>query len=151
MTKPSWEGLEFLIGEWIGEGGGAPGQGKGSLVFHFELQQQVLLRKNHVDFPATPERPASAHDDLTIIYPDESGDFRAVYFDNEGHIIHYTVLVPEGSDTVTFTSDPFPSAPRFRNTYLKGENRKIITRFEIAPPGSPEGFSIYVEGTVTPK
>jgi hypothetical protein len=103
-----------------------------------------------VDFPATPERPAFAHDDLTVIYPDSGGAVvRAIYFDNEGHIIPYTVT--STADAIILVSDPDPSAPRFRTTYLKGENGTVITRFEIAPPGNPDGFSVYVEGSAKKK
>jgi hypothetical protein len=49
------------------------------------------LRENHVDFPVATPRSAFAHDDLTIIYPDPAGSMRAIYFDNEGHVTHYTV------------------------------------------------------------
>jgi hypothetical protein len=149
MTTPNWDAWQFLLGEWIGEGGGAPGQGGGSMAFHFDLQQQVLLRRNHVDFPATPERAAFAHDDLTVIYLEPGGTLRAMYFDNEGHVIPYAVIFDE--DSIILVSDPEPSAPRFRTTYLKGKAGTVITRFEIAPPGNPDGFAIYVEGTAKRK
>ncbi len=149
MTTPDWNPWQFLSGEWIGEGGGQPGQGGGSMIFEFDLQGQVLLRRNHMDFLPTPERPAFAHDDLTVIYPESSGRLHAIYFDNEGHVIHYAVTSTD--DTIVLVSDPEPSAPRFRTTYLKGENGTVITRFEIAPPGDPDGFAIYVEGTAKRK
>jgi hypothetical protein len=83
MSTPNWDAWQFLLGEWIGEGGGTPGQGEGIMAFRFELQKQVLLRTNHMDFPTTPERPTFAHDDLTVIYPNPDGNLRAIYFDNE--------------------------------------------------------------------
>ena len=149
MSIPDWFAFQFLIGEWVGEGGGAPGQGGGSLIFEFDLQQQVLLRRNHVKFPAVPDRPAFSHDDLTVIYPDSSGSLRAIYFDNEGHIIHYTVGMTEDGKMITFVSDAVPSAPRFRITYIKRQNEVLTIRFEIAPPDDPDGFTIYTEGTTT--
>jgi hypothetical protein len=151
MTTPFWDDWKFLLGEWVGEGGGAPGQGGGNLTFQFDLQDQVLLRRNHVDFPATPERPAFAHDDLTVIYPDPAGSMRAIYFDNEAHVIHYTAAFTGDGNTVTFVSDPILSAPRFRTTYIKGQDRTMTIRFEIAPPGNPDGFSVYTEGTAKVK
>jgi hypothetical protein len=151
MTTPNWDAWRFLVGEWVGEGGGAPGQGGGSLIFHFDLQQHVLLRKNRVEFPAVPDRAAFAHDDLTVIYPDPAGGMRAIYFDNEGHVIHYTVAISEDWNTITFVSDPTPSAPRFRTTYIKGQNEVVTIRFEIASPGNREEFSLYTEGTATRK
>jgi hypothetical protein len=145
MTTPNWDAWQFLIGEWVGEGGGVPGQGGGSLVFRFDLQRQVLLRKNHVDFPATSERPAFTHDDLTVIYPDPSGGMRAIYFDNEGHVIPYAIS--STADTIVLVSEPEANAPRFRTTYSQRENGTVHTRFEIAPPGAPDAFVIYVEGS----
>src|SRR5438552_17948620 len=62
----NWDSWQFLLGEWIGEGGGAPGQGEGSFNFSLDLQKQVLVRKNHSDYPATKERQAYSHDDLMV-------------------------------------------------------------------------------------
>jgi hypothetical protein len=149
MSKPDWDAWQFLLGEWIGEGGGTPGKGGGGLAFQFDLQEQVLLRRNHVDFPATSERAAFTHDDLTVIYTGPGGVMRAMYFDNEGHVIPYAVTL-DGEDII-LVSYPVPSAPRFRTTYRKGQDGSIFTRFEIAPPGDPEGFAIYVEGTAKRK
>jgi hypothetical protein len=53
--------------------------------------------------------------------------------------------------TVTLVSDPLPSEARFRTTYLKGQNGAVITRFEIAPPGNPDGFAVYIEGAAKRK
>ncbi len=145
MTTPDWDAWQFLIGEWVGEGGGTPGQGSGLLTFRFDLQRQVLLRENHVDFPATPDHPAFTHDDLTIIYQDPSGRMRATYFDNERHVIPYAIS--STADTIVMVSEPEPNAPRFRTTYSQRENGTIHTRFEIAPPGAPDAFAIYVEGS----
>jgi hypothetical protein len=147
MTKPDWFAFYFLLGEWISQGGGTPGQGGGNLVFQFDLQQQILLRKNHVEFPAVQGQPAFAHDDLTVIFPDSSGRMRAIYFDNEGHSIYYSVGLTEDGKMITFVSEPSPSKPRFRTTYLKGQDETMVIRFEIAPPDKPDEFSIYTEGT----
>jgi hypothetical protein len=151
MTTSNWDHWKFLLGEWVGEGGGAPGQGGGTLVFHFDLQNQVLVRKNHVNFPALQDRGAFAHDDLTIIYSDPDGNVRAVYFDNEGHFINYSAGMTGDGNTITLVSDPTPSAPRFRTTYIKGKNGSMTIRFEVAPPDDPDGFTIYTEGTAKRK
>jgi hypothetical protein len=145
MTTPNWDNWQFLLGEWTGEGGGVPGQGGGLQVFQLDLQKQVLLRKNHVDFPATSERPAFTHDDLTVIYPHPSGELRAIYFDNEGHVTPYSVDAKK--DAIVMVSDPEPDAPRFRTTFLKGKNGNLINRFEITTSGDPEKYQMYVEGT----
>ena len=110
VKNADWSSWQFLLGEWVGEGGGnQPGQGAGSCIFHLDLQNRVLMRKNHSEFPASKERPAFSHDDLMIIYQ-EAGQTKAVYFDNEGHIIHYVVTFPEKQPSVVFESEA--TAPR---------------------------------------
>jgi hypothetical protein len=146
-----WDAWEFLLGEWIGEGGGDPGQGTGRFTFSFDLQKTLLVRKNHVDYPPTNDRPAFAHDDLTVVYREGGGQIRAIYFDNEGHVINYAVEFSKDSSSIIFTSDLNPSAPRFRATYTKAANGTVGTAFEIAPPGKPEAFSLHVKGAARRK
>ena len=146
----TWDSWKFLLGEWIGEGGGnVPGQGTGGSKFYLDLQDRILVRTNFSEFPATKDRPAFSHNDLMIIFQ-ESGTVRAVYFDNEGHVIYYTAEFSEDYNTLTFTSDIKPSEPRFRLIYLK-EGAKLKLKFEIAPPGKPEGFSTYIESVMKKK
>jgi len=145
MAAPDWKDLQFLLGEWTAAGSGEPSQGSGSVTFSFELGDRIFVRRNHLEFAATADQPAFAHDDQLITYKEETGDMRAIYFDNEGHTIHYRVsLSPEGH--IVYVSDAVPAAPRFRMSYFKGMDGTYITRFEIAPPGSPEGFVTHVEG-----
>jgi len=71
-AKPAadlWAPLQFLLGDWVGEGNGAPGQSAGGFSFQPDLQRQILVRKSRAEYPATKDRPAFAHDDLTIVYP----------------------------------------------------------------------------------
>src|SRR5947209_4951221 len=91
-----WAAYRFLVGEWVGEGGGRPGQGAGQCSFAFELQGKVLVRRNRAEFPAAAGRPASVHEDLMVIYPAAGGKAgKAVYFESEGHVIHYTASPSE--------------------------------------------------------
>lgn len=72
----------------------------------------------------------------------EGGQLKALYLDNENHVIRYlTTTVPEG---VAFTSELGPG-PRFRLTYLQKSEFLVTVRFEIAPPGKPEAFTTYLE------
>lgn len=64
----NWNAFKFLIGEWVGEGTGAPGEGTGGFSFSYDLQNTVLVRKNFANYPATKDRPAFTHDDLMIVY-----------------------------------------------------------------------------------
>jgi len=149
-TKTDWSPLQLLIGEWTGEGSGAPGEAVGSSVFSFDLQNTVLIRKSYADYPAANNRPEFRHDDLMVIYQ-ENKSIKAIYFDNEGHVIKYSVSLSKDLDTITFVSDINPAVPRFRLTYTKSKENTMKISFEFAPPGKPEEFSKYLDGVVKKK
>jgi len=94
----SWDQLQFLIGSWSSPVSGQPGQGvSGSTTFSFDLDKKVIERKSRAEFaPGPGETKGQFHDDLLVIYqqPGET-QFRAIYFDNEGHVIHYSLSFPE--------------------------------------------------------
>jgi hypothetical protein len=146
----NWSAFKFLMGEWMGEGTGTPGEGTGGFSFSYDLQNTILVRKNFADYPATKERPAFRHEDLMIVYQ-EVGKIRATYFDNEQHVINYSVAVSADSSSIVFVSDPLPSAPRFRLTNTKAGTDKIGITFEFAPPGKPGAFTRYIEATARRK
>ena len=149
-SAPRWDAFKFLIGEWVGEGTGAPGEGTGGFTFSLDLQNSVLVRKNYANYPATKDRPAFRHDDLMIVYQ-EGGKTRAIYFDNEQHVINYSVTVASDSDSIVFVSDVAPATPRFRLTNTKAGTDKITITFEFAPPGKPESFTRYIEAVARRK
>jgi hypothetical protein len=143
----AWEPYRYLLGDWVGEGGGDPGKGSGQFSFRLELQDKVIVRKNRAEFPAAGGRPAATHDDLMVIYRAEGGaPTKAIYFDSEGHVIHYTASFSADHATLTFVSDAAPSTPRFRLSYTKFEEGSVGIKFEIAPPGKPDAFKTYLEG-----
>jgi len=144
--KSDWAPLEYLLGDWVGEGGGQPGQGTGEFSFHPDLQNRVLVRKNYAAYPPTKDRPGFRHDDLMVVYREpDSALPRALYFDSEGHVIHYSVTASSDQKTIEFVSDALPSSPRYRLTYVKTGSDTLTLRFEIAPPGKPDSFSTYIE------
>ena len=144
QSGPNWDRWQFLIGDWAGEGSGQPGQGTGAFSFRPDLDARVLVRKNRADYPATKDKPAYSHQDLMVVYP-EGPAASAVYFDNEGHVIHYGIEFGRAGGTVIFTSAAEAAAPRFRLTYNKLGTDKVGIRFEIAPPGKPDAFAPYIE------
>lgn len=145
QSDVKWDKWSFLMGEWVGEGNGQPGQGNGSFTFQTDLDGKVLVRKNHTEFPATADRPASIHNDLLYIYPDYSGNAsKAIYFDNEGHVINYSIVYAENS--IVLTSDIIPNAPRFRLSYIFLGNDSVNIKFEFAAPQNPNDFRVYIEG-----
>jgi len=134
-----------LAGEWAGEGSGSPGSGAGTSSFQFDLQNQVLVRRSHSEYPASGGRPATVHDDLMVIYPGKGEESRAIYFDNEGHVIEYTATWSAGADTLTFLSKATTGAPQFRLIYKKIDPQTLTVAFEMAPPGQ-NAFKPYVSG-----
>jgi len=148
QTTNLWANWDFLLGDWVADGKGEPGEIKGWFTLKADLDKNVLVRKNLAEYAATKDRPASVHEDLMIVYPGmNGGPARAIYFDNEKHVINYTVSYGESEKAVILTSEGQVGAPRFRFTYKKIDGKKIKTIFEIAPAGKPEAFSVYVEGT----
>ncbi len=141
-----WKDFDFLIGEWTWVGGGQPGQGKGMSTFRPEMNGTVLVRKTHLDYPATKERAAFAHDDLIYVYHDpQDASLRAIFFDGEGHVIRYAATVTSGGNSIEFLSDAAPGGTRCRMTYARTDADSVTEKFEIAPPGKPNDFATYVE------
>jgi hypothetical protein len=139
----TWSKWYWLTGEWIGEGSGQPGQGGGKFSFSFDLDEKILTRKSHSEYPASEGKPKVIHDDLMIIYPDISGyPTKAIYFDNEGHIINYSIIYPDKS--IVLTSIKTENVPVFRLTYTLLENENVNTKFEMSQDG--EKFMVYIEG-----
>ncbi|HWZ45945.1 MAG TPA: hypothetical protein VNW97_20905 [Candidatus Saccharimonadales bacterium] len=144
-----WADWGFLLGNWtLGEGGGKPGQGaSGTVSFTVDLQGHVIVRKNHSEYASVNGKPPVIHDDRMTIY-EEGGATRAIYWDNEGHVIHYTVGLSADKKKITFLSDKTPGAPAFRLTYEDAKPGTVYVGFEIAPPDKPDQFAMYVQGTM---
>jgi hypothetical protein len=143
-SKPvdRWAPLAFLIGEWTGEGGGGPGQGSGGFSFSPDQDGKILIRKNRADYPAGKDRPAFSHTDLMIVYKESpEAKLRAIYFDMEDHVIHYTVEPSAEGNSVQFVSE------NSRLTYRKTGPDSLALKFEIAPPGKPGAYATYIDAT----
>jgi hypothetical protein len=145
-TASGWAPFEYLLGNWVGEGGGQPGQGTGEFSFHPDLQNRILVRRSYAAYPPTKDRPAFRHDDLMVVYRESDTEpLRALYFDSEGHVIHYSVTASSDRKTIEFVSEVSPSSPRYRLTYDRTGSDTLTLKFEIAPPGKPDSFSTYIE------
>jgi len=140
-TAERWAPLAFLIGDWEGVGSGKPGESIGRFSLSPDLQGHVLVRRN------TADTPSGRHEDLMLIYPSSDHGFRAVYTDNEDHVINYAVTTTESPKSAVFLSDEAPGVPRFRLTYRLNTDGTVGIVFEIAPPGSKE-LKTYTEGVV---
>jgi len=140
----NWDKWSYLIGEWINYGNGQPEQGKGSFSFTKDLGGQIIIRKNHAEFPASEKQAASSHDDMLIIYADNGGiPGRAIYFDNEGHILNYSITYSDSS--IVLIHEQKQSFPGFRLTYSKINSKRVNVKFEISYPQKPDAFKPYLE------
>lgn len=148
VTNAAQNDLNFLVGDWVGGGSGEPGQGAGSFSFTPDLQQHIIVRRAHSEYPASGNKPAIVHDDLLIVYSDQA---KAIYFDNEGHVIHYDITTDLPKKTATFLStDPSPM-PLFRLTYVQPSDNQLTITFEISPTGKTQDFKTYLTGAATRK
>lgn len=150
-TSPStdpFQPLSFLVGTWQAKTINNPAvTAIGAYTFRTELNGHVLARHTVSDSSKCkgPEDFNCEHADLLYIYSDHPGQpLRAIYFDNEGHVIHYSVALPTAS-SAEFLSDPGNPGPRFRLSYeLKGA--VMNGKFQIRMPGRQEWQS-YLEWT----
>ena len=138
-----WDKWQWLVGNWKGEGEGKPGQGKGTFSFKPDLNEHVLVRKSHSEYPANGNRPATTHDDLMVVYADYTGTpSKAIYFDNEGHTINYSITYADKA--IVMVSEKVQNVPTFRLTYTSLDSETVNTKFEMSQDGTT--FVTYVEG-----
>jgi hypothetical protein len=125
-----WEALQFLLGDWVGKGSGTPGAAAGAYSFHEELNGQILVRRSFADYTA---QGGGRHEDLLIVYAATPAErMHAIYFDSEGHVIHYNVATKPNA--AIFESDASQPGPRYRLSYT-GAADTVSGKFEVAPPG----------------
>jgi hypothetical protein len=136
----SWKAVSFLEGTWEArtQGGSAGAEGSGSYTFQPELDRHILAR--HSQTAAGCKGPATfdcEHGDRLYIYQDAAGQpLKAIYFDNEGHVIHYDVSAP-GPGTALFLSDASMPGPQFRLVYER-KGVEMSGKFEMRMPGQKD-------------
>ena len=144
----TWLNWKFLIGNWEGKSSGDPGNGIGNFSFKFDLDGNVLIRNGHTVFPPQNGRAELVHDDLLIVYKNKSGQpNKAVYFDNEGHILYYNIEYSENDSDIILISDSGPGEPIMRLSYKKLDDNDVNIKFEAAMPNEPGSFKVHVGGT----
>ncbi|HSB10243.1 MAG TPA: hypothetical protein VLM38_12220 [Blastocatellia bacterium] len=149
QPAPNIDSLRFLLGKWVGEGTSEVGAGTGYFTFELSLNNKVLVRKNHAEYPATTDRPLVTHDDLMVVYADAAAKrLRAFYTDSEGNVINYTISLSSDSKSVVFLTDANTSGPRFRLTYVVTQPDKMALTFEMASPDKPSEFRKFIDGAV---
>jgi hypothetical protein len=141
-----WKAWRSLLGTWVADA--TPDGGTGSFTLRESLQGRILVRENYAEYAKTKDHPASRHDDLMVVWQD-GATTRADYWDNEGHVIHYTAQA--SADNVTFLSDAHAGAPRFRLVYTLTSPTTLALEFAIAPPNAPDKFKPYIKATLHKK
>ena len=140
-----WFGIRFLLGSWTAKttGGVAQAQVSAGYSFRLELRDHVMARHSRSGACSAPDDFNCLHNDQLYIYPAATGQsLEAIYFDNEGHVLHYAVSTPKPG-TAVFLSDPAQPGPQYRlsYTFLDG----VMTgQFEMKMPGQTE-FMSYLE------
>jgi hypothetical protein len=142
---PTWKALNFLLGTWEAttRGGSAGAATSGTYSFQLALRGHVLARYSGSSGCKAPTDFDCEHGDLLYIYPDTPRQsYKAIYFDNEGHVIHYDLSTPTPT-SVVFLSSPSQPGPQFRLSYvLKGST--MYGKFQMRIPGESE-FKSYLE------
>jgi hypothetical protein len=142
-----WKALRFLEGTWEaraqGSAGAAGAAASGTYTFQLELRNHILARHSSSSDCKGPTTFDCEHGDLLYVYEDAPGQpLKAIYFDNEGHVIHYDVSTPD-SNTAVFLSEASQPGPQFRLVYeLKA--MVISGKFQMRMPGQAEWKS-YLE------
>ena len=144
-TDEPWKALSFLEGTWGAhtQSGSAGAQGNGTYTFRPELNHHVLARHSELSNCKGPKAYDCKHSDLLYIYREAPGQpLRAIYLDNEGHVIHYTVSTPEAT-TALFVSEVSPSGPQFQLIYQLKDG-VMSGKFQMRLPGQADWRS-YLE------
>jgi hypothetical protein len=130
------QALAFLEGTWDARAPGEQGTSTlGSYSFVRELDGHVLARHGITD-PGC-KGPTCAHRDLLLVYPEGAGQpLKAIYFDNEGHVIHYAVTTPDAT-TAQFVSDTTQPGPQFRLLY-RLQGAVMSGAFQMRMPGQTD-------------
>jgi hypothetical protein len=152
--------LDFLLGTWTAKSEAAASSAGaaslGTYTFRRDLNGHALVRTSSTDTCKGPQAFDCDHHDQLTIFPDPNGQaihgssLFALYLDNEGHVIYYTISTPDPY-TAIFDSQGPKAAPKFRLTYhLEGTGLKAVMsgRFQMAQPGSDDYHS-YLEWSGT--
>ncbi len=152
--------LDFLLGTWTAQTNTPAGTSGGAVIgtytFARDLAGHALQRTGTVAACKGPQDFDCNHHDQLTIFPDPNGlaahhaTLFALYLDNEGHVIYYTLSTPD-PHTFVFNSQGPAAAPKFRLTYhLEGSGPKAIMtgKFQGAAPGSDD-FHSYLEWSGT--
>ena len=144
-AQDPFQALSFLEHNWVANTNGSGGvKSTGTYTFRRELGGHILARRSSSDVACKgPADFDCGHGDMLYVYQEAPGQpLKAIYFDNEGHVIHYDVSTPAPA-SVVFLSEPSQPGPQFRLTYeVKGA--LMVGKFQSRMPGQSE-WNSYLE------
>jgi hypothetical protein len=141
-----WQPWQFLLGTWKGDAKGTAGDGPGEFTFKTDLDGKILVATNNQEFGANSEHAGFTYRSMMVVYL-LGVDTAAIFYDNEGHVLNYSVQFSNNPRRVTFTGERVPYAPRFRFSYIDNGDGTLKAVFETAPANTPTVYSSHVEGT----
>ncbi len=144
-SSDPFQALAFLQGNWEATTRDTAGvHVVGTYTFQRELGGHIFGR--HTTGVAACKGPDAfdcEHTDLLYVFQERPGQpLKAIYFDNEGHVIHYNVSTPDPK-SVVFLSDGSIPGPQFQLTY-ELKNSVMSGKFQMHMPGQSEWKS-YLE------
>jgi hypothetical protein len=131
--------LAFLEGNWDAKGQGGGASAAGSYSFQRELGGHILARHSRTADCKGPANFDCEHGDLLYVYA-EGPALKAIYFDSEGHVIHYDVTLPTPRSAVFLSDGP---GPQFQLVYTL-EGSVMGGKFQMRMPGQADWKS-YLE------
>jgi hypothetical protein len=141
--------LNYLVGDWADESRtGEPGTAtKSGESWRVDLGGRILIRMGWCEFPGTSKRAAFRHEDLLIIYPEGDDEMRGIFWDNEGHTIHYpnVTALPDGRG-IMLSSERATPGPRQQLRYTFEPPDRLSATFSLLMPGAPD-FAPYLTWT----
>jgi hypothetical protein len=145
-TDP-WAPLTFLVGTWQGDGKAESATGKGGTTFSWDLEKQILVRRDRTEYAATAEHPAFTYEALMVFYKNPaSNGIEASYFDNGNHVLHYRLASTAEPGSLQFLSDA-PAGPVFRLSYRLLNPGELSVTFDMKAPAA-DAFQQVAAGVV---
>ena len=139
-----FQALSFLEGTWDANvQNNAAVTLSGRYTFQRELNGHILAR--HATSDPNCKAPANfdcSHTDLLYVFRDFPGaPLKAIYFDSEGHVIHYDVSTPAPTQVMFLSTSS--AGPQFQLTY-ELKSGVLTGRFQMRMPGQTE-WRTYLE------
>jgi hypothetical protein len=148
-AAPDFSGLDWLLGDWVGNTVDNGPAGEVRLSVTPDLEKRFLLFRGQVSLASTPTAPATKESWMGILsaIPGEAG-FTLHVFSSTGFITRYRVTVdgpqvrlnPEGGDRP-------PPDWLFRRVLERTGPGEFTDAVQAAPPGKP--FFDYYTATLT--